>query len=44
MSTAPIITRDSRYNEFISHFPYSETTDQEKAEKDIIEDLKKASP
>ena len=44
MSTAPIITRDSRYNEFISHFPYSETTDQEKAEKDIIEDLKKGTP
>ena len=33
MSTAPIITPDSRYNEFISHFPYSETNDQEKAEK-----------
>ena len=44
MSTAPIITPDSRYNEFISHFPYSETNDQEKAEKDIIEDLKKGVP
>jgi transcription-repair coupling factor (superfamily II helicase) len=44
MSTAPIITPDSRYNEFISHFPYPETTDQEKAEKDIIEDLKKGIP
>ena len=44
MSAAPIITPDSRYNEFISHFPYSETTDQEKAENDIIDDLKKGTP
>ena len=44
MSTAPIITPDNRYNEFTSHFPYSETNDQEKAEKDIIEDFKKGTP
>ena len=44
MSTAPIIKPDSRYNEFISYFPYSETNDQEKAEKDILEDLNKGIP
>ncbi len=44
ISTAPIIIPDNRYSEFISHFPYSETNDQEKAEKDILEDLKKGTP
>ncbi|RZO32004.1 MAG: transcription-repair coupling factor [Hyphomicrobiales bacterium] len=43
-SIAPKIIQDNRYNEFISYFPHSETNDQEKAEKDILEDLKKGIP
>ena len=43
-SIAPKIIQDNKYNEFISYFPYSETNDQEKAEKDILEDLKKGIP
>ena len=35
-SIAPKIIQDNRYNEFISYFPHSETSDQEKAEKDIL--------
>ncbi len=43
-SVAPIMLQDNRYNEFISYFPFTETNDQEKAERDILGDLNKGIP
>ena len=43
-STAPIVNIDNRYNEFVSYFPYNETPDQEKAEKNILTDLSSGIP